>query len=70
VTDRCSGDVVARGKFSVCCEAAGMTALTMRAQAAALADIGNLALAEGAVSPVSNARGVEFLRNDLVVTDF
>jgi hypothetical protein len=44
VTDRCSGDVVACGKFSGCCEAAGMTTLTMRAQAAALADIGRVAL--------------------------
>jgi len=41
----------------------------MRAQGAALSDIGDLALGEGTVAPVSDARGIELLGDNRVVTD-
>jgi hypothetical protein len=69
MTDRRSCDVIAGGKLSGCGVTAGIPARTMRAQVAALSDIGDVALGEGAVSPIANASGIEVLGDKFIVSE-
>src|SRR5215204_565349 len=42
----------------------------MGMQVATFSDIGDVAFREGAVSPIANAGGIEFLGDEVIVTEF